>query len=254
MDFARTGGFEDPPDSSGTREVVFPVARPGEIEVRRLAHEIRNALTVVVANLEVASADPAVEGRFGEMPTLILESLDAARHIASLLHEATSPQGTGTARPRTALGEAVTSAVAALPASVPIDVSCDFDGVVPLSRCQARTLVTNLLLNAIDAVAESERSPLVRVTVHGRGESVVLRVEDSGPGVPATLRERVFELGYSTKGADGGIGLDVCRAVAESAGGSIDVLDSDVGGACFRVELPWDRGLDVAHVERPEKG
>lgn len=103
------------------------------------------------------------------------------------------------------------------------------------------TVVGNLVDNAVDAVAAT---PHARVEVELRtdGPAVVLRVRDTGPGIPADQRELVFTEGWSTKKppAHGkrGLGLSLVRRLAERQGGSASVGAADGGGAEFTVVLP----------------
>ncbi|MFD3931866.1 ATP-binding protein [Streptomyces sp. NPDC058614] len=103
------------------------------------------------------------------------------------------------------------------------------------------TVVGNLVDNALDAVAGT---PHARVEVELRvtERSAVLRVRDTGPGIPEDRWELVFADGWSTKKppAHGkrGIGLPMVRRLAERQGGSAQVAEADGGGAEFTVVLP----------------
>ncbi|MEU3827723.1 sensor histidine kinase [Streptomyces sp. NPDC029080] len=103
------------------------------------------------------------------------------------------------------------------------------------------TIVGNLVDNALDAVAGT---PHARVEVESRaeGRTVVLRVSDTGPGIPEDRRDLVFTEGWSTKEppAHGkrGIGLSLVRRLAERQGGSATVGTAPGGGARFTVVLP----------------
>ncbi|GGW50730.1 ATP-binding protein [Streptomyces xantholiticus] len=103
------------------------------------------------------------------------------------------------------------------------------------------TVVGNLVDNALDAAAGTE-DPRVEVELHTEGRTVVLRVSDSGPGVPAEQRELIFTEGWTTKElpAHGkrGLGLPLVRRFAERQGGSAAVRTSAAGGAEFSVVLP----------------
>jgi signal transduction histidine kinase len=78
----------------------------------------------------------------------------------------------------------------------------------------------------------------------GSGQTVLLTVDDDGPGVPAEQREVVFERfgrleeGRSRDRGGAGLGLAVVRRIAERHGGSVGVGDSPLGGARFEVRLP----------------
>lgn len=106
------------------------------------------------------------------------------------------------------------------------------------------TVVGNLVDNALDAAVGSE-DPRVEIGLSGEGRTVVLRVSDSGPGVPAERRELIFTEGWSTKKppAHGkrGLGLALVRRLAERQGGTARVTEAPPalgGGAEFTVVLP----------------
>ncbi|GGP98807.1 sensor histidine kinase [Streptomyces roseolilacinus] len=104
------------------------------------------------------------------------------------------------------------------------------------------TVVGNLVDNAVDAAAGSPDAA-VEVELGARGRTAVLRVADSGPGVPAEQREAVFTEGWSTKlrpshGAGRGLGLPLVRRLAERHGGRVEVGTAAGGGAEFTVVLP----------------
>ncbi|MFE3637382.1 ATP-binding protein [Streptomyces sp. NPDC059168] len=103
------------------------------------------------------------------------------------------------------------------------------------------TVVGNLVDNALDAVAATPHAR-VEVELRTEGRTVVLRVRDTGPGIPADQRELVFTDGWSTKEppAHGkrGLGLPLVRRLAERQGGGATVGAADGGGAEFTVVLP----------------
>ncbi|WP_367320376.1 ATP-binding protein [Streptomyces sp. HUAS ZL42] len=103
------------------------------------------------------------------------------------------------------------------------------------------TVVGNLVDNALDAVGGKPHAR-VEVELHAEGSTAVLRVRDTGPGIPEEQRELVFTEGWSTKKppAHGkrGIGLSLVRRLAERQGGSATVCEAHGGGAEFTVVLP----------------
>ncbi|MEU0527628.1 sensor histidine kinase [Streptomyces niveus] len=103
------------------------------------------------------------------------------------------------------------------------------------------TVLGNLVDNALDAAAGSE-DPRIEVEVRAEGRTVVLRISDSGPGVPPQQRELVFTEGWTTKELPThgrrGLGLAMVRRLAERQGGSARVTESADGGAEFTVVLP----------------
>lgn len=117
-------------------------------------------------------------------------------------------------------------------------------GELPTVRgdpAQLRRLLQNLVANAIDHAGPS---PQVRVRAEETDDGWVLQVADDGPGVPEEDRERIFDvfhrLDANPDEPGTGIGLAICRRIVERHGGEIEVTDSELGGACFRLELPAD--------------
>jgi len=105
-------------------------------------------------------------------------------------------------------------------------------------------VVYNLLSNAIKYSPEGSR---VRVRVWGESELVCIAVDDSGPGIPAIERDRIFERFYRidrSRAQDSGgrgLGLAIASEIVKAHGGRIEVGDSDLGGSSFLVKLPASR-------------
>ncbi|MHA7239060.1 sensor histidine kinase [Arthrobacter sp. TMS1-12-1] len=113
------------------------------------------------------------------------------------------------------------------------------------------TIIGNLLDNAFDEAARSEE-PRVRLTVRRAvdrdgASALEIAVEDNGNGLPDSEKVRIFDFGYSTKPpqepgggipAGRGIGLALVRQAVRRFAGSVEVADTDDGGARFTVRLP----------------
>lgn len=118
---------------------------------------------------------------------------------------------------------------------VAIDVDVEA-GLLIATRVHAlRHVLENLVVNAIEAMPNGGRVVLAARTW---ASGVEIRVDDTGPGVPEELRERVFELAMSTKGDARGIGLANCRQIVEEQlSGMIHCEAAEGGGASFVVLL-----------------
>jgi signal transduction histidine kinase len=97
-------------------------------------------------------------------------------------------------------------------------------------------IVMNFCVNARDAMEGRGR---LQIRTGRESDSVVLEVEDTGPGVPESIRGRIFEPFFTTKKKCGtGLGLSVVYGLVKNYGGTVRVGDADAVGARFTVELP----------------
>ncbi len=102
----------------------------------------------------------------------------------------------------------------------------------------------NLAANAIEACRERGGGEVILSTARAADGSLLLRVEDDGPGIPPDVLPRLFRPFFSTKGSKGtGLGLAVVKKVAEEHGGRAEAGNRPEGGARFEISLP-PRSLD----------
>ncbi|MBN2791439.1 MAG: sensor histidine kinase [Desulfuromonadales bacterium] len=110
-----------------------------------------------------------------------------------------------------------------------------------LSREKLVTILGNLIDNAFDAALHGKTQPIVKLSMTDAGNDLVFEVEDSGPGVPAELSEKIFTKGFTTKQADRGHGLYLVMNALKELGGEITLGDSGLGGALFTTFIPKRR-------------
>lgn len=101
-----------------------------------------------------------------------------------------------------------------------------------------REAVTHLLTNAAEAMERAGRQGEVRLWTQARADEVALWVEDDGPGVPAALRERIFEPLFTSHAAGTGMGLSIARDIMQGLFGGTLALAPGEGGARFVLTLP----------------
>lgn len=140
-------------------------------------------------------------------------------------------------------------------AGTAITVTVDVDGgacPVWMTGEDLTRVLVNLVKNASEAMPSGGRIQIELREIPpcvGATDTLVLTVEDNGPGIPSQALEKVFESGYSTHGngaaAAGsraafhrGLGLAITRSIVESAGGRVLAGNRPDGGARFAIELP----------------
>ena len=106
------------------------------------------------------------------------------------------------------------------------------------NRIQLQQVMLNLIRNAHEALAESDRRELDVITSRLDHESIEIAVADRGPGVPDDIVENLFEPLHTTKSNGMGLGLSICRTIVEAHGGKLRYEPNAGGGAIFRLTLP----------------
>ena len=120
-------------------------------------------------------------------------------------------------------------------AGMQVDVDIEQGLVLRIDEQMFQEVLENLLRNAAEACDGSGR---VRIEVRRERRRVVIDCSDDGPGVPPEQRVEIFKPFSSSKHSGTGIGLAFSRKVVESHLGSIDIVEREQPGACFRIELP----------------
>lgn len=206
-----------------------------------IAHELGNPLNAISGHVQLlaraASCPPemkeqlvVIEGEVKRMTSIIRRFLDSARalmpapepvEIAALMDEALSLTVSAEARARIRVQR-----------DVPPEM-----GHATLDPSLVRHVLTNFISNAVDAMPQGGQ-----LTVRARraAEQLALTVQDTGPGLSAEQRKRIFEPFYSTKpkGKGTGLGLAICREIAAALNGRIEVDSAPGRGAAFTLYVP----------------
>jgi len=120
---------------------------------------------------------------------------------------------------------------------VQIEIEAD-DVLIDADAEQLRIVLSNLLLNAAQAMERRGRI-MIRAHVHAdRDPRCVVMVTDEGPGIPAELRSRIFDPFFTTKSRGTGLGLPTAKRIIEMHGGTIDIECPSDGGTAVCVTLP----------------
>jgi signal transduction histidine kinase len=107
-------------------------------------------------------------------------------------------------------------------------------------RVQIQQVIVNLIMNAADAMGSvTDRARILRVnSAKNDPASVIVVVEDSGPGIEEADIERIFAPFYTTKSEGMGLGLSICRSIIEEHGGHLSADRGEPNGSVFRIVLP----------------
>ena len=93
----------------------------------------------------------------------------------------------------------------------------------------------NLITNAVEAMPNGGK---VAICAERNGASVTVKIDDTGPGIPVAMRERLFEPFATSRKSGLGLGLALSRQTVLEHGGDLWVEDADGAGAHFRLRLP----------------
>lgn len=122
----------------------------------------------------------------------------------------------------------------------PIEIDVEIDRDSPDVLGNATLLewaFENLIKNAIDAITPDGGEISIEY-LGPNGRRLAYRVRDTGPGVPAKVRDKIFDIGVTTKESGWGVGLSLTRRIIEDMHGGRIQLEDTEDGASFRVELP----------------
>lgn len=203
----------------------------------QIAHDLRNPLGAVRnAAFFLQRKAPSGEPYWEEYLQLIQEEVSICDRIINMLLDVT--RGREPSRETTNLCQLVQDAATRLdlPAGITFTCECNPETfLIYADPIQLRQLFDNLIKNAIDAL---EGFGEIHVQAVRSGEVDTIVVRDSGTGIPPGLRESIFELFYTTKARGTGLGLVICRQIAERHGGTLELLETSRPETCFRIQLP----------------
>ncbi|MBI4880493.1 MAG: PAS domain-containing protein [Planctomycetes bacterium] len=132
--------------------------------------------------------------------------------------------------------ECVAQAAPSLARGIHVSIAVHPPGLcVPGDETRLRQALTNLIQNALEALGGAGR---LELAARQRARVVELEVRDSGPGVPAEARARLYEPFFTTKTEGAGLGLALVRRIAELHGGSVEMRPGIGSGAAFVLAVP----------------
>jgi len=205
-----------------------------------VAHEIKNPLSAIKSIAQVMREDESLRDEYERDLGLIVGETDRlSQSVTQLLSFARKESP---AAPPLSVDELVRSVADLFRANAReqgIVLDCEINVQAELtgkSVSALRDALSNLLLNAMQATPAGGRVELIAATANG---DLVISVQDSGTGVPADLRERIWEPFFTTRQRGTGLGLAIVRKRVQEVGGSASLDVSRNGrGALFQLRVP----------------
>ena len=213
--------------------LVSPASRTAPSPATQWAHDIRNTLATVGLHLDT------LERLAGSAGHKAVEAAHALMLRATAMCEQAQRSDPAARRRPVEAVEAIRQVVELIKPAAPagFDIRVRADGLFPVAADADHLfrILFNLLHNAA-SVARRGQLKTVDISIERAAASVVLRIADDGPGLPASVRKQLFRAGVLS--SDGsGLGLSIARELAERNGGTLRLAPS-ARGAAFLLELP----------------
>lgn len=208
-----------------------------------LTHEIRNPLSAIRMNVQMIRQELPANALLQENFVIIEEEI---LRLNRLLGDVM-----GFARPRplsltrsdltsivdrvlSLLGRQLTESGVTISAKLerPLEIVCDPE--------QLQQVLLNLILNAVEAMEEAGAEKVLSIEVKRAEEMVILKVSDTGVGIPENIRTMIFNPFFTTKAQGGGLGLATLQSIVLRHGGGVEAESDGKSGSTFTVRLPVD--------------
>ena len=209
--------------------------------IRSVSHDLRTPLATMHAAVDALGPEgPGLDADEQRelLATVRRELARLERYVENVLDLSRLEAGAATPSPALWTVDALTvEALAGLPGAERVELELgDHLPPVQIDAAQIERALANMLENALRF---SPADSTVSVRAESRGAEVIVRIEDSGPGVPAAEASAIFEpFRRSTRSRGAGLGLAIARGFVEANGGRVWVESAPGGGASFALTLP----------------
>jgi signal transduction histidine kinase len=233
-------------------EHVSRVALAGELATS-LAHEVNQPLTAIVSNAQAARRFlPRYLSQPAELEDVLTDIAAQGLRASEVIQGLRGFLRGGAAEPaRIDLSALVREMLPLVRREleenlVQLELALA-DGLAPAEgiRVQLGQIVVNLVVNACEALAQVDGPRRLSITTRANEAWVELAVRDSGPGISPEIEARLFQPFVTTKPGGMGMGLAICRSIAESHGGRLSVEAPPDGGVIMILALPAVTATEV---------
>lgn len=201
------------------------------------AHDANNVLMGVIADLEELTQAFGVDPRVERLGAATERLIALNRRLMDTVRQGREGEATEVQLLREIRASIDSIRSHLLVRGCDIRVSGDDQVTLRTHPLLVHQIVTNLVVNAAEATKNRGR---IDVKLGSEGGYAVIEVHDDGPGVPEPRRAGLFDALTSTKSDGSGLGLFSVKSCAAALGGTAEITNSPLGGACFRVRLPLE--------------
>ncbi|WP_224247596.1 hybrid sensor histidine kinase/response regulator [Hyalangium gracile] len=224
-----------------------------------VVHEINNPLAYVCSNLsflEKSLAQPAISAEeLPELREVLAETQEGIQRVRSIAQGVKSfaradENHTGPVEVHRAIDGALRLVRKELQYRAQLERALEPVPAILGNEGRLGQVLVNLLVNALQAFPQNDPARnRVRLATRSEGkDSVIIEVEDNGPGMTPEVRQHIFDPFFTTKpaGEGTGLGLAICQSIIQSMGGRIEVESALGRGSVFRLVLPATQARERA--------
>jgi two-component system, NtrC family, sensor kinase len=208
-----------------------------------VAHEINNPLTCVLTNSSLMLSDlPPDDARREDLQAIVNETLRCRKIVKGLLDFARQTKPQKQSINLNKLAEDVLLLVKNQASFQNISIQTELDSSLPMVLADAdqmRQVVLNIILNASDAMPQGGEL-FIRSCQEPGSKSVMLKISDTGPGIPEEIQNKLFEPFFTTKQTGTGLGLAIAYGIMERHKGRLKVESTPGHGTTISVILSTD--------------
>jgi two-component system sensor kinase len=206
--------------------------------VAQVIHEIKNRLIIIGGFAASIKNRPADQKKVPEYSGIIYEEVKKLENILSGMRDFSKPNIINTEM--NSLNFLIQEVVRKFEENLPDDIKIELeldpeDHDIPIDIGRTEQVIINLVQNAIEAMVNGG---IIKISIHAEEGQVNLEIQDNGPGIPPEIREKIFELFFTTKKEGTGLGLPICRKILQEENATICVQSSPGEGTKFTIEFP----------------
>ena len=211
-----------------------------------MAHEVRTPVGILRSSAQLLERQSDLGERERELVGYIISESDRLSRLVTLLLECASPRAPSF-RPHDvhAVAEHVLDLLDSRARDKGVELQRELAASESILLCDPEQLTQvflNLVINALHFVPSGGH---VRIASRNQAGALVVSVADDGPGIPAELRQRVFDPFFTRREGGIGLGLTVVQQIVNAHGGDIRVTQAPDGGACFVMTFNLIPGEDA---------